>query len=66
MKIRTKGTKTQENFFFCSLGPHLRHVEVLRLGVELELQMLVYPAATATQDGVGLQPTPQLVATLDP
>ena len=33
-------------FFF--LGPHLRHMEVPRLGVESEL--LVYTAATATPD----------------
>ena len=31
-------------FFFCFLGPHLQHMKVPRLGVELELQLL----ATAT------------------
>ena len=34
----------------CFLGPHLRHMEVPRLGVELELQLLAYTTATATQD----------------
>ena len=33
---------------FLFLGRHLRHVEVPRLGVELELQLLAY--TTATQD----------------
>ena len=38
-------------FFFCPfLGLHLRHMEVPRLGVKLELQMLAYTIATATQD----------------
>ena len=27
-------------FFFFLIGPHLQHMEVLRLGVELELQLL--------------------------
>ena len=26
-------------FFFCFLGPHLRHMEVPRLGVKLQLQL---------------------------
>ena len=34
-------------FFFCFLGQHPRHVEVPRLGVESELQLLAYTAATA-------------------
>ena len=33
--------------FFCFLGPHPQHMEVPRLGVELELQLLVYATATA-------------------
>ena len=37
--------------FFVFWGQHLRHMEVLRLGVKLEMQ---------------LPPTPQLTATLDP
>ena len=32
------------------LGPNLRHMEVPRLGVELELWLLVYDTATATRD----------------
>ena len=35
-------------FFFCFLGPHLRHMEVPRLGVQLELQLPAYTTATAT------------------
>ena len=41
---------TLETFFFCFLGPHLRHMEVPRLRVELELQLLAYATATATWD----------------
>ena len=37
-------------FFFGFLGPHPWHVEVPRLGVELELQLLTYATATAMQD----------------
>ena len=37
-------------FVFCFLGPHLRHMEVPRLGVESKLQLLAYIRATATQD----------------
>ena len=36
--------------YFCFLGPHLQHMEVPRLGVELELQLLAYTTATATLD----------------
>ena len=32
-------------FFFFFLGLHLRHMEVTRLGVELELQLLAYTTA---------------------
>ena len=32
------------------LGPHLRHMEVPRLGVESELQLPAYTTATATWD----------------
>ena len=31
--------------FFCSLGPHPPHMEVPRLGVELELQLAAYTTA---------------------
>ena len=36
--------------FFVFLGPHLQHMEVPRLGVELELQLLAYTTATAKPD----------------
>ena len=40
-----------ENFtYFFFLWPHPRHMEVPRLGVKSELQLLAYPTATATQD----------------
>ena len=35
---------------FCFLGPHLQHMEVLRLGVQSELQLPPYTTVTATQD----------------
>ena len=34
---------------FLLLGPHLQHMEVPRLGVELELQLQAYTTTTATQ-----------------
>ena len=37
-------------FIFCFLGPHLRYMEDPRLGVELELELLAYTRATATED----------------
>ena len=37
-------------FLFCLLGPHPRHMEVPRLGVQSELQLLAYTTATATSD----------------
>ena len=37
-------------FFFGFLGPHPWHMEVLRLGVELELQLLAYMTARAMQN----------------
>ena len=48
--------------FFCFLGLHLRHVEVPRLGVKLELQLLTCATATATRSELCLQFT----AMLDP
>ena len=36
--------------FFWGGGAHLQHKEVPRLGVELELQLLDYATATATQN----------------
>ena len=35
-------------FFFS--GPHLQHMEVPRLGVKLEPQLLAYPTATIRPD----------------
>ena len=35
-------------FFFCFLGPHLRHIEVPRIGVKSELELPAYTTATAT------------------
>ena len=37
-------------FIFCILGLHLQHMEVPRLGVQLELQLLAYTTATAMPD----------------
>jgi len=37
-------------FFFSFLGPRLRHMEISRLGVQLELQLPAYATATATRD----------------
>ena len=37
-------------FFFVFLGPHLWHMEVPRLGVKSELQLLTYAIATAMQN----------------
>ena len=37
-------------FLFCLLGPHPLHMEVPRLGVESELQLLTYTTATVMQD----------------
>ena len=36
--------------FFVFLGPYLRHMEVPKLGVKLELQLPAYATATATWD----------------
>ena len=37
-------------FLFCLLRLYLWHMEVHRLGVELELQLLIYTTATAKLD----------------
>ena len=37
-------------FLSLFLGPHLRHMEVPRLWVESELQLLAYTTATAMRD----------------
>ena len=49
-------------FFFIFLGPHLQHVEVPRLGVESELQLLAYTTATVMPD----PPDPSCVCDLHP
>ena len=36
-------------FFFCFLGLHLQHMEVSRLGVKLEIQLLAYAIGTEIQ-----------------
>ena len=38
------------SFYFCFLGPLLWHMEVPRLGVKVELQLLAYTTVTATLD----------------
>ena len=50
------------------LGPHLRLMEVSRLGVQSELQPLAYTTAIVFNAvfKLHLQPTPQLTATPDP
>ena len=56
MKAQTRWYRvwqaTEEIFFFLSFFFffHLRHMEVPRLGVESELQLLVYDTVTAMQD----------------
>ena len=37
-------------YLFVFLGPHPQHMEVPRLGVQLELQLPAYARATATRD----------------
>ena len=37
-------------FIHCFLGLHLWHMEVPRLGAEMELQLLAYATATAMPD----------------
>ena len=46
--MKLPGKKVILSFVF--LGPHLQHIEVPRLGVELELQLLAYTTATAMSD----------------
>ena len=38
--------------FFSFLGPHLQHMQVPRLGVELELQLLAYTIGTTMPDPI--------------
>ena len=52
---------------FCFLAKHPQHMEVPRLGVDLELQPPACTTATAIQDlNHALQPTPQLMVMPDP
>ena len=37
-------------YLFRFLGPHPQHIEVPRLGIKSELQLLAYTIATATRD----------------
>ena len=48
--IGTYKSKSLFVFFFFSLGPHSRHMEIPRLGVQSELQLLATVIATATPD----------------
>ena len=58
--------KSSVNFFFFFLWPHLRHIEVPRLGVKLELQLPAYAKPQQYQIESHLWPTLQLAATPDP
>ena len=49
-KSRNKEPAFYLFIFFVFLGPHLRHMEVPGLGVQSELQLPAYTAATATRD----------------
>ena len=51
--------------FFVFLGPHPLHMDILRLGVQLELQLLAYTSATAMPDLSHICDL-QLMATPDP
>ena len=61
-------TEFQQPSLFLFLGPHLWHIEVPRLGFELELQLLACTTATATQDPSRFCDlhTPQFMAMPDP
>ena len=48
MANTTKKMKQEKVFYFCLLGPHLQHMEVPRLGVQLELELLAYATAIGT------------------
>ena len=50
MEDRMKIKRMSFLFFIFFLGPHLQHMEVPRLGVEWELQLLAYTTVTATPD----------------
>ena len=52
--------------FFIFIGLHLQHMEVPRLGVESELQLLTYTAAKATPDPSLICNLPQLIIMPNP
>ena len=52
-------------FFFFFLGLCLLHMEVPRLGVQSELQLLAYHSHSNVGSELHLHPTPQLMATPD-
>ena len=52
-------------FFLVLSGTHLQHMEVPRLGVELELKLLTYATITAHLSLI-FRPTTQLMAMPDP
>ena len=56
----------QKGYFFFLLGPNPWHMEVLRLGVESELQLpaCIYHSHSSTRSKLFLWPTPQFTAML--
>ena len=55
------------DFVFFFSGPHPQHVEVPKLVVKSELQLLAYTTANSNAGSEPhLRPTPQLMATPDP
>ena len=55
-----------KNIFLPFLGPHLWHMEVPRLGVELELEPPAYARATAMKDPSHICDLHELTAMSDP
>ena len=71
--LYVKNDKLEDSFFlfsslfsFCFLGPHLRHMEIPRLRVEAELQLLACHSHTNARSEMRLQLTPQLTVMPDP
>ena len=50
-------------WYFVFSGPHPQHMEIPRLGVELEVQLPAFTTATTMRIQVLLPPAPQLMAT---
>ena len=69
-KKRQKNPTPNQNlilYFSCSFRAALQHMEVPRLGVQLEPQLPAYTTATAMRESKPhLQLIPQLTAMLDP